>query len=103
MIDPLSPDYTPPDRHDILAAINRMGGSLSKLANQHGLHRTSCTNALTIASAAGEFAIAEFLEVHPAALWPERYRNPTPKRLRYLEANHSRIQRWAKCLKQAAR
>lgn len=88
-----------PDRFAILAAVRRKGKSLSQLARDNGAPLSSYTNAITRPdSPSGEFAIAELLQVHPAALWPERWQNPSKKRAEWLEKNSSRIRAWAKCL-----
>ena len=71
------------DRHAIIAEIHRSGSSLRKLALAAGLEPSACRVALHRRHRAGEQAIAEFLGLSPATLWPDRYPSlsqgePTP-------------------------
>jgi len=61
------------DRHAIKAEIGRRGSSLLAIARDAGLEPSSTRVALRRRHPAGEEAIAAFLGVDPAVLWPERY------------------------------
>ncbi|WP_018701437.1 helix-turn-helix domain-containing protein [Amorphus coralli] len=74
---------TPMDRHAIVAEIHRRGTSLRKLAKAADLEASACCMALSRGHRAGEQAIADFLGISPATLWPDRYPSssqgePTP-------------------------
>lgn len=62
------------DRHAIKAEVHRRGASLLAIARKAGLEPSSTRVALVRRHTAGEQAIADFLGVNPAELWPERYR-----------------------------
>ncbi|MGX1100478.1 helix-turn-helix domain-containing protein [Amorphus sp. MBR-141] len=75
------------DQHDIRAAIHRSGQTLTGIALANGLAESSCRVALVRRHRAGEQAIADFLGVSPASLWPDRYPfssqgEPTPTKAR---------------------
>jgi len=61
------------DQHDIRAAIRRQGQTLTGIARRYSLEESSCRVALLRRHRAGEQAIADFLGVSPADLWPDRY------------------------------
>lgn len=63
----------PWDRHAIRAAIHRAGSTLTAVAKDAGLEETACRVALIRPHAAGEAAIAQFLNVELSVLWPSRY------------------------------
>ena len=64
------------DRHAIKAAIYRAGHTLERLALEADLASSACRIALREPQLGGEIAIATFLGVDPAELWPGRYRAP---------------------------
>lgn len=61
------------DRYAIRAAIHRAGSTLKAVAENAGLEESACRVALIRSHAAGEAAIAQFLNVEPSVLWPSRY------------------------------
>lgn len=65
------------DRHAIKAEVHRRGLTLVGIARANDLEPSACKVALRRRNYAGERALAEALEMDPAALWPERYRNVT--------------------------
>ena len=64
------------DRHAIKAAVHRAGYTLERLALEADLTSSACRVALHAPQLGGEIAIATFLGVDPAELWPDRYRAP---------------------------
>ena len=64
------------DRYAIKAEINRQGKTLDRLARDADLAPSACRVALVSPQLGGEIAIATFLGVDPAELWPDRYRAP---------------------------
>lgn len=65
-----------PDMHpeDIKAAIRKRGSNLTSLAEAVGLHKQSITAAIHArVSARAEKAIADFLDMPAAKIWPSRY------------------------------
>jgi lambda repressor-like predicted transcriptional regulator len=46
------------------------------------------------ASPRGEIAIAEFIEIDPRKLWPERWERPTAVREVWLLKNAEKLQAW---------
>ena len=64
------------DRHAIKAEIYRQGYTLERLALEADLAAPACRIALREPQLGGEIAIATFLGVDPAELWPGRYRAP---------------------------
>lgn len=73
------------DRHAIRAEVHRSGTTLRAIALAAGLHYTACSSALIRRHLAGEKALADFLGVAPAVIWPERYAKPSPWAKRILE------------------
>lgn len=61
------------DRHAIKAEIGRRGSSLIAIAREAGLEPSATRVALHRRHPAGEAAIAAFLAIDPAVLWPGRY------------------------------
>lgn len=61
------------DRYSIKAEVHRRGLTLVGIARAAGLEPTACRAALRRRNFAGERAIAEAIDVEPAALWPDRY------------------------------
>lgn len=66
------------DQHEIKAEVHRKGSTLVGIARSAGLEPTSTRTALRRRNRRGEAAIAAFLGVAPAVLWPDRYR-PAPR------------------------
>ena len=64
------------DRHAIKAQVHRQGATLEQLALDADLASAACRIALREPQLGGEIAIATFLGVDPAELWPGRYRAP---------------------------
>ncbi|MGY5956493.1 Ner winged helix-turn-helix DNA-binding domain-containing protein [Kosakonia sp. BK9b] len=60
---------------DIIAALHKRGTSLAKVSREAGLASPTLANALTRPWPRGEWLIAIALDVHPAVIWPDRYRN----------------------------
>jgi Ner family transcriptional regulator len=65
------------DRHAIKAEIHRRGSTLTEVALAAGLHSSTCRVALIRPLPAGEAAIAAFLGIAKAELWPTRYGTST--------------------------
>lgn len=65
---------------DIIAALHKRGTSLAKLSREAGLASSTLANALSRPWPKGEWLIAIALDVHPSAIWPERYLNTGNKR-----------------------
>lgn len=87
--------HKPPHRADIVAAIRRKGKTLASLAAEGGVEKHVFYNALnTPHSVSGELAIAEFLEVDPRGLWPERWVDLTPVRELWLLKNAEKLESW---------
>lgn len=89
------PEARGPKRADILAAVHKKGKTLAALASAAGepqhllyvtMHRSS--------SLRGEIIIAEFLEVDPRVLWPDRWQRLTPKREVWLLKNAEKLEAW---------
>ncbi len=68
------------DKHAILAEVHRRGKTLVQLCRDAGIEESSCKVALHRPHKAGERAIADFLGVDVANLWPERYCDPTSRK-----------------------
>lgn len=64
--EPLHPE-------DIKCAIYKHGITLEDLARQTGVNSANIRKALRYPSFIGEQAIAQFLNIHPKELWPNRY------------------------------
>lgn len=58
---------------DIIAGLHKRGTSMAALSRAAGLSSSTLANALIRPWPKGEMLIAEALEVHPSAIWPERY------------------------------
>ncbi|MFZ4214118.1 helix-turn-helix domain-containing protein [Pantoea endophytica] len=69
---------TPPTcywhRADILYAIRKAGSSLLALSREAGSSSSSLSNVFYRPWPRAERIIADFLNKHPAEIWPERYR-----------------------------
>lgn len=65
---------------DIIAALHKRGTSMAKLSREAGLASSTLANALNRPWPKGEWLIAIALDMHPSAIWPERYLNTTNKR-----------------------
>ncbi|MEI2387494.1 helix-turn-helix domain-containing protein [Breoghania sp. JC706] len=61
------------DKYAIAAEIRRRGSNLSRLAREAGEPDCTCRQALLRCYRKGEWIIANFLDIHPSKLWPERY------------------------------
>lgn len=57
----------------IKSLVKEKGGSLAKLAKRAGFHPTEVQGALYSPIYWGEQIIAEFLNIHPMIIWPDRY------------------------------
>ena len=64
------------DRFDILRAVDATGANLTQIAVEAGLDASACRKAIRRPQLGGEIAIARRIEVDPAVLWPQRYREP---------------------------
>ncbi|WP_084540010.1 helix-turn-helix domain-containing protein [Azorhizobium doebereinerae] len=67
------------DKHDIKAEVTRRRGTLTSVATSAGLEPSACRVALCRRNLKGEQALAAFLGVDLAVLWPERYPVTTSK------------------------
>lgn len=67
---PASKDW---HRADIIAAVRKTGTNLQQLSRQHGLGRTTLSNALYGPCPRYERLIAEHLGTTPQVIWPSRY------------------------------
>lgn len=66
---------------DIIAALHKRGTSLAALSREAGLASSTLANALTRPWPKGEWLIAGALNIHPATIWPTRYRGQEECRL----------------------
>ncbi|MFG1318045.1 helix-turn-helix domain-containing protein [Xanthobacter autotrophicus] len=67
------------DKHEIKAEVARKGRTLTGIAVAAGLEPSACRVALCRRNIRGEQALASFLGVDLAVLWPERYPVTTSK------------------------
>lgn len=67
---PASKDW---HRADIIAAVRKTGTNLQQLSREHGLGRTTLSNALYGPCPRYERLIAEHLGTTAQAIWPSRY------------------------------
>lgn len=58
---------------DIRAAVEKKGKTLADLARDRGLPESACRYALRHKSLTAELVIAEFLDIPPHILWPDRW------------------------------
>jgi Ner family transcriptional regulator len=65
------------DRFAIKAEVHRRGTTLTRIATEAGLDPSACSAALIRRHFAGERALAQYLSLNPADLWPERYETST--------------------------
>lgn len=63
----------PWDRFSIKAEVHRRNASLTQIATDAGLDSSACRSALIRRHFSGEKALADFLNLEPSDLWPERY------------------------------
>jgi Ner family transcriptional regulator len=78
---------SPIDMHpaDVLALVKKRGGSLAGLSRHHDLASNTLRNALYREDyPRGEKIIAEFLDMEPQDIWPERYAKRTTKSSVYI-------------------
>ncbi len=69
------------NRHDIVAAIKKRGGSLRQLSLTNGYSADALRNVLTRPWPKAEAIVAAFLETPPQVIWPTRYHpDGRPKR-----------------------
>lgn len=61
------------DWHSIKAELHRRGMTLTRLATLNGLDPSACRVVASRTHRKAEAAIAKFLGVSPATLWPDRY------------------------------
>lgn len=59
---------------DIIAALHKRGTSLAALSRGAGLASSTLANALSRPWPKGEWLIACALNLHPAEIWPTRYK-----------------------------
>ncbi|UCQ11735.1 helix-turn-helix domain-containing protein [Edwardsiella tarda] len=73
---------TKKDRYpaDIIAALPKRGSRLAKLSWEAGQAASTLANALSHPWSKGERLIVIALDVHPSAIWPNRYLNANNKR-----------------------
>ncbi|WFE92277.1 helix-turn-helix domain-containing protein [Roseibium porphyridii] len=70
------PKHSPPDgwdRFSITAEIHRQGMTFGELAKRAGITIKSFSQVWTRANRKAEKAIADFLNLEPEDLWPDRY------------------------------
>lgn len=65
------------DRFTIKAEVHRRKSTLTKIATDAKLDPSACRSALIRRHFAGEKALAAFLGLEPADLWPDRYETPS--------------------------
>lgn len=63
----------------IVAELHRRGMTLTELARRSGLHAAVCRQVKDRTNYKGQKVIAEFLELKPEALWPDRYPKGKPR------------------------
>ena len=63
----------------IVAELHRRGMTLTELARRSGLHSAVCRQVKDRTNYKGQKVIAEFLELKPEALWPDRYPKGKPR------------------------
>jgi len=74
-----APDWHPAD---ILAALNKAGYTLAKLAEEHGLKGGgTLSKALRMSFPIAEDRIADALGVRPETIWPSRYNDDGTRKL----------------------
>lgn len=79
-------DMTDWHPEDIKAAIRKRGSTLAELARAEGISKQVLSMVLQgRASARDEKAIAKFLSLKPATIWPSRYL-PNGERIRFTRA-----------------
>ncbi len=61
------------DWHSVKAELHRRGMTLTRLATLNGLDPSACRVVASRTHRKAEAAIAAFLGVEPATLWPDRY------------------------------
>lgn len=61
------------DRHSIKAELHRQGMTQAKLAELTGMTPNSFSHVWTRTNRKAEKAIADFLDIDPKDLWPDRY------------------------------
>lgn len=59
---------------DIVAAVKKRGTSLAALSRAAGLASSTLSNTLRRPWPKGEKVIANCIDVHPAEIWPSRYK-----------------------------
>lgn len=87
-----------PHRADIVAAIHRRDKKVSAIAQDAGISPGRVLAALDHnRSVTGDIVIADFLEIDPRILWPDRWAGPkiTPKRELWLLKNAEKLALWA--------
>jgi lambda repressor-like predicted transcriptional regulator len=66
-----APDWHP---SDIIAALNKAGYTLEKLAEKHGLTSGgTLSKAMRMSAPIAEQRLAEAIGIHPKVIWPSRY------------------------------
>lgn len=88
----LEPENTPQDWHpaDIKAALNKIGYTMARLAEEHGLKAGGTLGkALTQSFPIAEKRIADALELHPKIIWPSRYNADGSRKLQGYHALQS--------------
>lgn len=94
-----------PQTSGIVAAVHRKGATLVSLATQAGVKPQVLYMSLYRPEVlSGEIIIAEFLEIDPRALWPDRWSHPTPRRELWLLKNADKLEAWrGNCLEDVGR
>lgn len=85
---------TPWHPEDIKAAVRKRGVTLDELSVRAGLPKGACRAALRLGHRAGEAAIAAFLGVRGADLWPNRYETETGLRMKFAPRGPKKPPKW---------
>jgi lambda repressor-like predicted transcriptional regulator len=85
-----------PYKQDIVRVLASLGQTLGTLAHNAGEPVNTLYGAMHGSSSLrGEIIIAEFLEIDPRVLWPDRWARWTPAREQWLLKNTEKLAEWA--------
>ncbi|SMG56958.1 helix-turn-helix domain-containing protein [Cedecea sp. NFIX57] len=59
---------------DVVAALHKRGTSMARVSREAGLASATLANTLKRPWPRGEWLIASVIGIHPAEIWPTRYR-----------------------------
>lgn len=67
------------DWHGIKAELHRRGMTLTELGRRNGLHPSQCRQVNAKTHYGAQKVIADFLDLKPEQLWPDRYPKNKPR------------------------